>query len=215
MKLIAITLWLGFSLQCQPPTEFMGRKVTVIPGERDPAEPIFSKGPASVCLEAPPIGQCYTPPKEFGSEPTVAIIQMGRGTPALFFLAVSQGTSGASTHFAVLRPGEKPTLDNLFPSDLEISGQGQYAIWNDSAISDTPVFVTSNYVCGPDESHYSDHRYTISAYVLKSSAMVYALYYYLDDRYMTAKKYARDERVDDILAAEKHGVLARLRRLQR
>ena len=50
-------------------------------------------------------------------------------------------------------------------------------------------------------------------YVGRPSSVVDDLYYYLEDRYMTARKYDLDANVD-ILASEKREILARLRRLR-
>ena len=72
--------------------------------------------------------------------------------------------------------------------------------------------MTADYVWGPDESHYGEHRYTISAYVRKPSSLVDDCYY-LEDRYMTVHKYDMEANVD-ILASEKQEILARLSRLK-
>ena len=74
------------------------------------------------------------------------------------------------------------------------------------------MFVTADYIWGPDESHYSEHRYIISAYVWKHSLELDDDSYYLEDRYMTVHKY--DLEKTDILNAEKPEILARLRRLK-
>ena len=66
---------------------------------------------------------------------------------------------------------------------------------------------------GPNEGHYGPHRYIVSSYVLRSSSLVDALYYYLDDRYMTTHAYDPDAN-DDILASEKQEILARLNRVK-
>jgi hypothetical protein len=53
----------------------------------------------------------------------------------------------------------------------------------------------------------------ISAYVRKFSSFADELYYYLEDRYMTAHKYDLDTNAD-VLTSEKQEVLARLTRLK-
>ena len=73
--------------------------------------------------------------------------------------------------------------------------------------------MTADYVWGPDEAHYSKHRYIISSYVRKPSAYAEGLFYYLEDRYMTVHQY-RESANMDILASEKPEVLARLKRLK-
>jgi len=88
------------------------------------------------------------------------------------------------------------------------------AIRNDDfSISDAQIFVMANYVWGPDEAHYDNHRYIISAYVRKPSSILDDLYYYLEDRYMTVHKYDLDANAD-ILGSEKQEILARLRRVK-
>jgi len=78
--------------------------------------------------------------------------------------------------------------------------------------SNAPIFVTANFILGPDEAHYSPHRYIISAYVLMHPKLLEGDYYYLQDRYISVRKY--DHEKDDILAAERPEILARLRRVK-
>jgi hypothetical protein len=73
--------------------------------------------------------------------------------------------------------------------------------------------VTADYVRGPDESNYSAHRYIISAYMRSQPWLLDELSYYLEDRYMTVRKYDVDAN-DDVLGAEKQEILARLRRVK-
>ena len=85
-------------------------------------------------------------------------------------------------------PGMGKDLANSFWVDPSVSNQSQNAFWNESTISDALIFGTADYIWKPDEGHYGEHRYIVSAYVLKPSTMVDD-YYYLEDRYMTAHKY--------------------------
>ena len=192
--------------------KFMGRKVTIIEPERD-EDGFFPKGPASVCVEGPPQRQCYTAPQAFGNSPAVAVVQLEKDMSALLFSAASGGVSGWQIHFALLRPGTGKDLQDLFMSDISVANQSQHAFWSDLSISNAQIFVTAEFVWGPDEGHYGEHRYIISAYVVRPSSIVDDLYYYLEDRYMTARKYDLDAKVD-ILASEKQEILARLRRLR-
>jgi hypothetical protein len=184
-------------------------KVTVI--EPESTEDGFPKGPASICIAGPPQRQCYTAPKAFGNNPTIAIVQLAEEMPALFFSAESGGVSGWQVDFALLRPRTGKVLENLFPSDITVSNQSQHAFWRDSAISDAQIFVTANSVWGDDESVHGEHRYMISAYVMSSNLNDQANYY-LEDRYMTVRKY--DFAKWDILSSEKQEILTRLRRLK-
>jgi hypothetical protein len=193
-------------------SRFMGREVTITEPETDP-DGFFPKGPASVCLEGLPQRQCYTAPKDFGINPTVTVVQMEKDVPALLFSVASGGVSGWAVHFALLRPGTGTDLQDLFMSDMSVSNQSQHAFWIDSAISDAQIFVTADFVWGPNESHYSEHRYIISAYVRKTPSLLGDVSYYLEDRYMTVHKYDLEGNAD-ILASERQEILARLRRLR-
>jgi len=189
----------------------MGREVTITEPELE--DEFFPKGPASICVDGPPQRQCYTAPEGFGREPSVTLVQVGKNTPALLFSTESGGVSGFSIHFALLRPGTGKELDDLFSSDMVVSNQSQHTFWTDSAISDAPIFVTASWTYGPDEGHYGEHRYIISSYIWRPSNTVDGLYYYLEDRYMTVRKYDLDANAD-ILASEKQEILARLSRIK-
>ena len=53
----------------------------------------------------------------------------------------------------------------------------------------------------------------ISAYTRRPSSVVDELYYYLEDRYLTVRKYNLNASAD-ILASEKQEILARLKRVK-
>jgi hypothetical protein len=186
----------------------MGREVTIITPELD-ADGFFPKGPASICVEGPPQRLCYTQPENYGRSPEVAMIQVEKDMPALFFSAASGGVSGWGIHFSLLHPGMGKDLEDLF-RDVSVSNQSEHAFWNDSAISDAPIFLTADFVWGPDESHYVAHRYIISAYVWKTGGDDDS--YYLEDRYMTVREY--ESWNTDILTSEKQEILARLARVK-
>jgi hypothetical protein len=192
-------------------SKFMGRTMTVTEPPLE-ADGLYPKGPASVCLEAPPQRQCYTAPKEFERSPTVAVVKMDKGTSALFFSVASGGVSGFTYHFALLRPGKGKEMEDLFLSDTSVSNQSEHAFWNDVTISDAPIFVTATWESGPDEAHYGDHRYMISAYIRRPEPLLSDLFYFLEDRYMTARKYDLEKGI--ILTAEKREILARLKRVK-
>lgn len=191
--------------------DFMGSKVTVVEPETD-EDGFFPKGPASLCIEGPPERQCYTAPKDYGRTPTVSLVQVEKNMPALLFSADSGGVSGFGIHFALLRPGKGKDLEDLFLDEITLSNQSENAFWADTSLSDAPIFVTADFVWGPDEGHYSDHRYMISAYVRRASTLIDGLHYYLEDRYMTVRKYASED--VDILGSEKQEILARLKRVK-
>jgi len=204
---LALLLFLGLA-QGQGLPKFMGREVTITEPELVDE---FPKGPASICVEGPPQRQCYTAPKDYGRDPNVALVRIKNDVPALLFSAASGGVSGFSIHFALLHPGTGKDLENLFLSDLSVSNQSQHAFWTESAISDAPIFLTAEYTFGLDEGHYGEHRYLVSAYILRPSSMIDGTYYWLDDQYLTVRKYDLEENTD-ILTSEKQEILARLAR---
>jgi hypothetical protein len=162
----------------------------------------------------PPERQCYAAPEDYGSYPDVTIVQLKKGLPALLFSTASGGVSGFMIHFALLRPGSGKDLEDLFGSGVSVSNQSQHAFWMEPTISDAPFFVTADFIWGPDESHYSPHRFVISAYVQRRSNDLDGDYYFLQDRYMTVRTYDL-EADDNVLGAEKVQIIARLRRIKR
>lgn len=218
VRVTAAVLFLGINAGAQPigndaVSKFMGRNVAITEPERDPDDLFSPKGPASVCLEGPPQRQCYTAPKEFGNGPSVTVVQVEKDMPALLFSAATGGASGLAIHFALLRPGTGRDLQDLFPEDVSVSNQGQHSFWRETPISDAPIFVTADYVWGPGEGHYGEHRYMISAYVHTPSSPFDDGFYFLEDRYMTVHKYDLEGGAD-VLASERQEILARLRRLK-
>ena len=137
---------------------------------------------------------------------------MEQGLPALLFSAASGGVSGYGLHFALLHPGQGKELEDLFLSGISISSQSEHEFWNLPDFSDAQIFVTAEYVWGPDESHYSEHRYIVSTYTRRPSSMIAGLFYYLEDRYMTTRKY--DIEKAHILNSEKPEIIARLSRVK-
>jgi hypothetical protein len=55
--------------------KFMGRVVTLATPELDESG-FFAKGPASVCVEGPPLRECFTVPSDYGRHPQVEVIQI-------------------------------------------------------------------------------------------------------------------------------------------
>jgi hypothetical protein len=212
VALVALSPLLAPVSPAQPPepSEFLGRRITITrPQLTD--DGYNPKGPASVCLEGPPEPQCYTAPKDFGRDPGVTVVQIERDNPALLFSADSGGVSGWNVHFALLRPGTGKDLNDLL--NVSAANQNQHAFWDVPEFSEAKIFVTANFVWGPDEGHYDPHRYTISVYVLEHPQRIGIVSYYLKDRYMTVRKYSQDAN-DDILGAEKSEIFAHLRRIK-
>ncbi|MBV8553517.1 MAG: hypothetical protein JOY54_19640 [Acidobacteriaceae bacterium] len=199
-------------LPAQSASSFMGRRVEIAKPQLDD-DGFSSKGPASVCLDPPPDRQCYIAPKDFGRDPSLAVVELDKDTSALLFSAAGGGVSGWEIHLALLRPGTGTELDDLFASsNMTVSNQSQYTFWTEPSLSHWPIFVTADYIWGPGESHYSEHRYIVSAYIREFNSLANDLDYYLEDQYMTIRKYDLDGK-SNVLDLEKQEVLARLRRV--
>jgi hypothetical protein len=198
----------------QAPQRFMGRKITIIHPDREGGEEgiFFPKGPAIVCVEGPPRRQCYTAPKDFGNDPQASVVHLKKGMDAILFSAATGGVSGWGIHFALLRAGKERDLEDSFMSEVKLSEQSQHAFWSVPSISDSLIFLTADYAWGPEEAHHGGHRFIVSAYVWKQLPMLDYPTYYLDDQYMTVRKYDVEEKAD-VLAAEKQEIIARLKRL--
>lgn len=193
------------------PARFEGRTVTITIPEQLP-NGFETKGTASVCIEGPPVRQCFTPRDNNRVLPAVEIVSLKPGLPALLFSAAYIGASMYGGQFALLRPGPGNDLINLLSAAAYAADQSQHAFWSDRSISDTLIFVNANYVMGTDESHSSAHRYMISAYVFQHSFDMEQDVYSLYDSYLTLRRYKHES--TDILAAEKPEILKRLRQVK-
>ena len=95
---------------------------------------------------------------------------------------------------------------------MSVINQGQYALWSYPELSDAQILLTAEYRMNADEGHYGPHRNLISAYILKASSILDNPYYFLEDQYLTARKYDLGAKAD-ALASEKTNILSRLRRV--
>jgi len=190
--------------------KFMGREVKVTaPARNDSDDPgISPPEPAKLCIEGPPREQCYTAPNDFGWDPSVEAVQLAKDRAALFFSAASGGVSGIAIHLALLVV-DGGTLRDLFQGLDSVSEQSQRAFWSLPTVSDTKVFLIADYVWGPGEAHHEEHRYMVSVYAQDPEGSAY----WLEDRYMTIRKYDVETRRDDVLASEQTEILARLKRV--
>ncbi len=170
-----------------------------------------AKGEASICLEAPPLRQCYTAPAGHGRSPAASVIQVDSTTAAILFTVASGGVSSVNIAIALLVPGKGASLEDLFLGQVSLSNQSDLAFWSERSISDALIFVTAEYVLGRSESHYGDHRYMISAYLFMPSSDFIPADYYRQDRYLTTRAYPSEFKVLD---GERAEILARLGRLK-
>ena len=205
------------ALAQKPLPKFMGREVTLVAPKLDD-EQFFTEGKdkAAVCLEGPPARQCYTAPDKFGRFLTLEMVSIEKDQPALFFSVATNGVSGFGIHFALLRPGSGPNLENLLPWNLEVSAQSQRAFWEDPAISGAKIFITADAVWRREEGHFGEHRVLISAYLFKPRGYDNVEpYYQFEDQYLSVHSYDLTAVPPiDVLGAEKAEILARLRRVK-
>ncbi len=194
---------LALTLTAQPLT-YQGHPVTLTESK---------EGPASICVESPEQRQCYTTPQGYGRAPQAQPVQISKDLEALFFSANTEAATDYGIHFAILTKGSGRELQDLFFSTIEASNQSRHALWTEPSISDSLIFVIADYVWGPAESPHDPHRYMISAYVRKPAPAFDTAHYYLQDRYMTERKYDPASKTD-ILATEKPELLARLKRIK-
>jgi hypothetical protein len=197
-------------------TEFMGHKVILVVPKRNADG--YAGEPYHVCFDATtPTRQCYTPEDRFygawGPDPELVPTDLGRGLSALLFSVwATSGGSGANIHLALLRPSVREGVENLLPGDVELTEISGHAFSAEPSVSDAPIFVTADFVWGPLETHPENHRYIISVYLIDRSTDRY----YLEDRYMTARKYEGDLGFEkkEVLDGEKPEILARLKRVK-
>ncbi len=205
----------GQSEPKQSVIEFDGHKVILVEPRKDVNG--FAEEPAAVCLDVTkPYGRCWRPrndayPCALDSE--LSIISIGRAPQALFFKAWgTAGGSGSIVCLGLLQPTPDGHVRDLLP-EISLSEISGHAFWNERTISPSPILVTANFVWGYEEGHFSDHRFIVSAYLLKEGLDPEFFTYELDDRYMTLLKYASDDSAS-VLSSEKAEILSRLKRVK-
>jgi hypothetical protein len=204
IKLVGVFAIVGCA-GAQTVQQFMGREVVVYapPGEDDHLGTSPS-APAKVCVEGPPQEQCYSTPEGYGWRPRVEVVQLSKEQSALLFTAETGGVSGWNVHYALITPGTGKDMDDAL--NVSLSNQGRTAFWSEPDLSDAKIFVTADFVWGPDEGHYGQHRFSTSAYAWQGSN------YWLVDRYFTSRWYDLDAN-DDVLGAERAEIVARLKKV--
>jgi hypothetical protein len=190
-------------------TVFRGVRVEVIASPAT-SDGVMPSGPARLCIRNS--STCFVPPTHdppFGFSPSASAVQLSPKRKALLFTAdASAGGSGVLTVLAVLELRNGRWL-NLLP-DVTITNQGEFKLWQESSVSAEALFATVDAVLGEGESHFSPHRFSISAYAFNSSTG----HYDLRDRFVTEKKYPSLDDIDkiDVLNHEKAEVIRRLQR---
>ncbi len=201
---------IAMTLSAQAPLQFQGHNVVLTEGVTDPSGAL---APASVCVESEEQAQCYRTPQGYGRSPEATAVRLSKDVEALLFSVATSSTTDYGIHFALLTKGSGRELQDLFFSTIEASNQSAHALWTEPSLSPSQIFILADYVWGPGESTHEPHRYLISAYVQKITSAFDTPHYYLQDRYMTARKYDAAKK-RDILAAERAEILARLARIK-
>jgi hypothetical protein len=170
------------------------------------------KQPARICTGSSGTEHCYAPPTEmlhtFGLEPEALPIGDLNGQPLILFFATFSGCgSGTLTDYSLLtiRNGE---FVKLSPK-IQLTNQSEYKLWDLPRISPQPILVTADFVWDfKTETHFSQHRYRIHAYLYDPKAGQYLEKFHFD----TTKKYPGLDDVQEIhvLDSEKPNVLTRL-----
>jgi hypothetical protein len=175
-------------------------------------------GAARLCLNARPT-HCYSLPNgrndvqsgiefEFGLEPkTERASVQGGGSLILFSATFSGGGSGTLDELALLRYERDGTMRNLLPV-VQLTEQGEHAIWQLPSISPMPVLVTAEYVWGKGETHFEQHLFEIRAYLYDLASQSYAE----KIMYRTSRRYPSLDEVDqvNVLTPERNEILRQL-----
>jgi hypothetical protein len=170
----------------------------------------FPATAAQICF-GPEIGErCYTPPEEnppFGLDPKSRAVKLDSGAQMVLFTAESSaGGSGSLTILALLeaRDGQ---VTNLLPK-VAVTNQSEYDIWSLPRISAMPVLVTADFVWAKGETHFSPHRYRITAYAYDKQTGRYIE----QVNFTTEKMYPGLDDVNDVdvLKPEKAEIVAKL-----
>jgi hypothetical protein len=212
IALVASGLY-GQTVSPKPATELMGHKVILVEPKRETND--LAGEPYQVCFDATtPAWRCYTPQDSFyrgwGPEPGLVPVDLGHGRSALLFSVYATASgSGANIHIALLRPSGREA-ENLLPGDVSLKEISGHKFLTEPAVSESPILITADFVWELGENHPDNHRYIISAYVLNPDTD----HYYLDDRYMTTRKYEGDFGFDkaEVFVGEKPEIIARLKR---
>jgi hypothetical protein len=169
-------------------------------------------GAARLCLDTQR-ARCYALPgkqsdMQFGLEPKVERISVQRGGPLILFSATfSGGGSGTLDELALLRYEQDGTLRNLLPV-VQLTEQGDRAIWQLPSVSPIPVLVTADYVWGKGQTHFAQHLFEVRAYQYDSASQIYAE----KIRYRTNRRYPSLDEADhvNVLVPERAEILRRL-----
>jgi hypothetical protein len=185
----------------------------LLAGELDKDE-ISPGTPARICLGTKGTAHCYSPPSTkdyvFGLEPKAESAGKLDGQPLTLFSAMfSDGGSGTLTEYSLLtvRKGE---FVNLLPK-VRLTNQSELKLWRLSEISTLPVVVTADFIWDfkAEETHFSEHRYAIEAFVFDKESGAYSQ----QVEYSTTGKYVGLDGSDEglsVLEGERARILAKL-----
>jgi len=189
---------------------YMGHKLEVFSGEILP-DGGTGVNPARLCFESSE--ECIFTPEHYGLDPKAEVIDLGADRTAILFSAVASGGGSGQTRtllVLVLDVINNGFVD-LSPA-IQVSEQGEYAIWHDRTLPSGVLFVTADYIWGEGERHFSDHRFRVRSYVLETTDDAESIRLALRDEYETANRYPNLDRVNavNVLDPERQTIIGRL-----
>ncbi|HEY6377017.1 MAG TPA: hypothetical protein VIX90_15970 [Edaphobacter sp.] len=144
----------------------------------------------------------------FGLDAKARKMELNSGGSLLLFTSTfSGGGSGTLSALALLAYKSDGRMTNILPK-VAVTNQSEYRIWSLPALSPVPVLVTADFYWSKGETHFADHRYSVTGYVfdVQTGRYVERL------RYVTTKKHPGLDNADTImvLEREKAEILRRL-----
>jgi len=170
---------------------------------------------ARLCVKGTKL--CFTFPSKkedaqveftFGLAPKAERISVSNGGSLILFSGTfSSGGSGSLDSLALLQYGTDGKISNLLHG-VYLTEQSDRRVWNLPELSTMPVFATADYNWGKDESHFSAHFFTVSAYVFDANAHEYTQRL----KFVTSRKYpSLDEQESvQVLESERATIIAKL-----
>jgi hypothetical protein len=145
---------------------------------------------------------------EFGLDPMAEKhLLKGGGSFVLFSSQFSGGGSGTLDSLAILRFEGDGKIVNLLPFG-GVTNQSDRTMWQIASVSNFPILLTADFYWMEGETHFSKHRYTVTAYRFDPGLDRYVKAL----SYRTSKKYPGLDEVDrvDVLNTERAQILQRL-----
>lgn len=145
----------------------------------------------------------------FGMNPKAQKVQLNSGANLeLFSATFSAGGSGSLEGVALLKYQRNGRLIDLTPA-VTRTNQSDLKVWLLHDISSWPVLAVADYRWTKNETHFSNHFYTVQAYLFDEASNAYVLRL----SYVTERKYAGLDESNQInvLNPEKVTIIQHLR----